>query len=304
MDDVLHVAQLSDTHFVEPGLEPEGGHAYDTLAAFDAVLHHLTRRSEQDALDLIVVTGDVADHGRAEQYELAAAAFARLPATVHTCPGNHDFDEPFRAGFGGDGVDIHTPRVSHHGAWAFVYADSNAGRMFTGDDGRRVDPPGGDRLHGNGALGRAEAEGLRRAVAEVDAEHVFVWLHHPPAADVPLCADDEYTAEWLALIDDVSAVRGFGAGHTHVPSTYSFADRPVFVAPSLKNNFDLTANTWLPPGYRTYAFHDDGTVTSEVHLVDDERWPRRPFGRALRALFMGEITYGELAEIVARRMQS
>jgi 3',5'-cyclic-AMP phosphodiesterase len=306
MDEVLRVAQLSDTHFIEPGLEPEGGHAYDTLAAFEAVLGHLTRRSEQCDLDLIVVTGDVADHGRPEQYEIAAAAFARLPATVHACPGNHDFDDPFRVRFGivDTCADIRTPRVSHHGAWAFVYADTNAGRMVTGDDGRPIDPPGEERLHGNGALGPAEAEWLRDAVAGTGAEHVFVWLHHPPAADVPLCADDRYTAEWLALMDDLSAVRGFGGGHTHVPSTYSFADRPVFVAPSLKNNFDLEANTWLPPGYRTYEFHDDGTVTSEVHLVDDERWPRRPFGRALRSLFMGEISYAELAEIVARRMRS
>jgi hypothetical protein len=173
--------------------------------------------------------------------------------------------------------------------------------MVAGDDGRPVDPSGEERLHSNGALGRAEAEWLREVVAEVDAEHVFVWLHHPPDADVPLCADAGYAAEWAAVIGDLPAVRGFGAGHTHVPSTYPFADLPVFVAPSLKNNFDLSANTWLPPGYRTYEFRADGTLASEVHLVDDDRWPRRPFGRALRSLFMGEITYAELADIVARR---
>ena len=75
----------------------------------------------------------------------------------------------------------------------------------------------------------------------------------------------------------------------------------MFVAPSLKNNFDLLASTWLPPGYRSYEFHVDGTVTSEVHLVDDERWPRRPFGRAIRSLLMGEISYAQLADIAARR---
>ena len=36
---MVRVAQLSDTHFLEPGLDPEGGHGYDTLAAFDAVLN-------------------------------------------------------------------------------------------------------------------------------------------------------------------------------------------------------------------------------------------------------------------------
>lgn len=107
--------------------------------------------------------------------------------------------------------------------------------------------------------------------------------------------------EWQAVVDACPKIRGFGGGHIHVPSNYAFAGRPVFVSPSLKNNFDLDANTWLPPGYRTYEFHDDGRVSSTADLVDDERWPRRPFGRAIRSLFMGEITYDELAEIVARR---
>jgi 3',5'-cyclic AMP phosphodiesterase CpdA len=296
MTDVVRVGHLSDTHFLEPGGTPEGTHAYDTSAAFDAVLQHL---GDGGDLDLIVVTGDGADHGRPEQYDIAMESFERLPASVHVCPGNHDFDAPLRSSVWD--VDVHLPRSAQHGDWTFVYADSNAGRMVIGDDGGLVDPEGEHRLHGNGSLGVNEAEWLRSAVAERDTDHVFVWLHHPPASDVPLAADTDYTAEWLALIDDLPAVRGFGAGHTHVPSSYSFAGRPVFVAPSLKNNFDLTANTWLPPGYRTYGFHPDGTITSDLHLVDDERWPRQPFGRTLRSLFMGEITYDDLVRIIADR---
>lgn len=292
----LCVAQLSDTHFLEPGQEPEGGHAYDTSAAFDAVLDHLEAHHEPD---LVVVTGDIADHGRPEQYELALGAFARLPAPVHLCPGNHDADASLRAGAADRGFDI--PRITSHGPWAFVYVDSNRGRMHSDGNGGFVDAEGDHRLHGNGALGEHEAAWVRETLASLDAEHVFMWLHHPPDADVPLSYDERYTAEWMSLVDELSAVRGFGAGHTHVPSTYRFADRPVFVAPSFKNNFDLTANTWLPPGYRTYDFADDGTVTSELHLIDDDRWPRRPFGRALRSLFMGEITFAELTEIAARR---
>ncbi len=97
------------------------------------------------------------------------------------------------------------------------------------------------------------------------------------------------------------SVRGMGAGHTHIPAEYEIGDLPVFVSPSLKNNFSLDPQTWLPPGYRTYEFMPDGSVSSEVHLVDDERWPRRPFGRALKSLFMGELTFEQLAEISARR---
>lgn len=295
MSNVLRVGQLSDTHFREPGAEPEGTHGYDTSEAFDAVLDHLSAR---DDLDLVVVTGDVADHGRAEQYEIAAEALGRIRTPVAVCPGNHDFDEPFRTAFG---TSISVPRVTKHGPWTFVYADSNAGAMSPDADGRLVDPPGEHRIHLNGTLGEAESSWLRSVLDAHDSEYVFVWLHHPPDADVPLAHDTAYTSEWEAVVADRPKVRGFGAGHTHVPSTYTFQGCPVFVAPSLKNNFDLDASTWLPPGYRTYEFAADGTVTSELHLVDDERWPRRPFGRTLRSLFMGEISYNELAEIIAER---
>ena len=96
-------------------------------------------------------------------------------------------------------------------------------------------------------------------------------------------------------------VRGFGGGHTHVPDTYEFEGRPVFVAPSFKNNFDIVAGTLLPPGYRSYEFAADGSVSSEVVLVGEERWPRSPLGRSVMALLRGELTYAEFDEIVARR---
>lgn len=295
MSSTIRVAQLSDTHFLEEGAEPEGGHAYDTAEAYEAVLGHL----DPDGLDLVVVTGDVADHGRSGQYRLAAEAFTRLPAPVNVCPGNHDMDTAFTATMARPGVG--TSRVVEVGSWAFLFVDSCAGLMTLDDTGRPVDPPGEERLHSNGSLGAREAAWVRSMCEATTAENVFVWLHHPPAVSVPLVRDEGYTAEWASLLVDLPTVRGFGGGHTHIPAEYELAGRPVFVAPSLKNNFSLDPNTWLPPGYRTYRFEPDGTVTSEVQLVDDERWPRRPFGRLLSSLFMGEISHAELAEIVARR---
>lgn len=296
MTSPVRIAQLSDTHFLEEGALPEGGHAYDTAAAFDAVVDHL---GDHEHLDLVVVTGDVADHGRPAQYRKAADAFARLQAPVNVCPGNHDFEAPFTAGIGRPGVA--TSRVIEIGSWAFLFVDSSAGLMTVDDHGLPVDPPGEDRLHSNGSLGRREAGLVRRLCAQTEAEHVFVWLHHPPGAEVPLVRDDDYTEEWRQILSDVTNLRGFGGGHTHIPGEFDLEGRPVFVAPSLKNNFSLDPQTWLPPGYRTYTFAPDGAVSSELHLVDDERWPRRPFGRALMGLFMGELSYADLAEIAARR---
>ena len=293
----VRIAQLSDTHFLEDGAEAEGGAAYDTDAAFDAVFEHLAGLPFSP--DLVVVTGDVADHGRPAQYRKAADALARFDVPVVACPGNHDFVVPFTAGMGR--ASVHTSRVVEIGSWAFVFADTTTGLMESGPGGLPVDPPGEIRLHSNGSLGSAEAALIESLCHTTEAEHVFLWVHHPPAPLQPISYDEAYVQQWQGLLGQLPPIAGIGAGHTHVPDAYEFEKVPVFVAPSLKNNFSMEPQTWLPPGYRTYEFAADGTVTSELHLVDDERWPRRPFGRAIASLFNGELSYDQLAEIATRQ---
>ncbi len=291
------VVQFSDTHFVEPGAEPEGGAAYDTAEAWHAVA---TRFAGSDyEADLAVVTGDVADHGRAGQYTTAAEAFSSLGLPVNVCAGNHDNADLLVANVARPNVA--TSRVIRIGDWMFLFVDSCAGLGRVEANGRMVAAAGEPRLHSNGCLGEAEAAWLSEMCSVADGAHVFVWVHHPPGVPVALSYDADYAGQWRTLLADLPMIRGLGAGHSHVPDTYEFEGRPVFVAPSLKNNFSLDPQHWLPPGYRTYEFHSSGQVTSEAHFVDDERWPRRPFGRALRSLFDGEITYEQLAEIAAAR---
>ena len=299
MTESIRVLQLSDTHFLAEGAEAEGGFAYDTSEAFDAVFEHCGANA--GGADMVVVTGDIADHGEPDEYRLAASAFARFEVPVNVCPGNHDFDAPFTVGVARPGVS--TSRVVEAGPWAFVFVDSNAGGMIVDETGRTIDPSDGSRLHRNGTLGMREAAWIRDVCARTAAQHVFVWVHHPPAPRLQLSFDADYAAEWAATMAGLPKLRGIGGGHTHVPDVYDFHDVPVFVAPSLKHCFDLDAQTWLPPGYRTYEFGADGSVTSDLHLIDDDRWPRRPLGRALISLFRGELTYDDLAEIAARRAQ-
>lgn len=296
-DSVIRIAQLSDTHFLEDDADAEGGFAYDTAAAFNAVCADITSR---DTLDLVVVTGDIADHGRAAQYRRAAKLFATLPAPVNVCPGNHDQHLAFSVGMARP--TIGTSRAMEVANWCFLFVDSNAGVMSPDSSGLPVDPEAyEDRLHRNGTLGTQEAAWIRSMCATTHADHVFIWLHHPPEAPVGLTEDAGYAAEWRELIADLPKVRGLAGGHTHVPMEYEFEGQPVFVCPALKNNFDLTAKTLLPPGYRTYEFGGDGTVSSELQLVDDERWPRHPIGRSVIALLNGEISWEQFDEILARR---
>jgi len=297
MDETVRILQLSDTHFLEEGESPQGGAAYDTSEAFDAVFEHAASGPD---VDLVVVTGDVADHGRPAQYRRAAEALGRFTWPVNVCPGNHDQDAAFGAGIGRPGVS--TSRVIEIGPWCFLFVDSNAGVMLQDDAGRFVDPEEvGDRLQGDGCLGDREAAWITAMCDATLADHVFVWVHHPPSVPIPMAYDAAYSAEWDQILSQAPNVRGFGAGHTHIPEQYELHGRDVYVAPSLKHNFDREARTWLPPGYLSYEFRADGTFSSELHLVDDSRWPRRPYGRALASLFAGELTHAEVNEIAARR---
>lgn len=281
----LRVAQLSDTHFLAPGDTPEGGFAYDTNEAFTAVAAELAELK----LDLVTVTGDVCDHGEIAQYANAGDSLASLGLPVNACPGNHDQDVNFQAALARPNVA--TSRVMALGEWCFIFADSNA-----------IDPDTyEDRLHGNGQLGAAEASWIKAIHDATPAEHIFVWIHHPPAPTSALSYDADYEAEWRELVPQLPKLRGIGAGHTHVPRDWVFEGVPVFVAPSLKNNWDLVAKTSLPPGARTYEFADDGSITSGVVLADGPAYPRAPLGRAVMSLFSGELTYAEFYEIAARK---
>lgn len=292
------VVQLSDTHFLEEGEDAEGGFAYDTAAAFEAVLGHMDTAS----IDLVAVTGDVADHGRAGQYQRAADAFARIGAPVNACPGNHDQHAVFGAVAR---PQISTSRVVNIDNWCHLFVDSNNGVLRSDDNGNLVDPPAyEDRLHINGIIGAREAAWIREQAQATTADHMFIWLHHPPSPNAPLCDDQDYAAEWRSIVSDLPALRGIAGGHTHVPGHYDFEGVPVVMAPAFKNNFDLDERTLLPPGYVTHDFADDGTVQSTVQLVDAPEWPRHPYGRAVHSLMMGELSWEEFGAIVARKTAS
>jgi 3',5'-cyclic-AMP phosphodiesterase len=293
----VRIVQLSDTHFLEDGEEAEGGFSYDTAEAFDAVHAHVDGASKAD---LVVITGDIADHGRPAQYQRAASAFERFVAPVNTCPGNHDQDAAFTVGMGRP--QIGTSRVIEAGAWSFLFVDSNAGVMVPHESGRHVDPTDySDRLHRNGALGERESTWIRDMCTAASTPNVFVWVHHPPEPPIGMIDEPEYAQEWRSLLIDLPMIKGFGGGHTHWPAEYEFEGRPVHLCPALKNNFDIAAATLLPPGYRTYEFAEDGTFSGQAHLVDDDRWPRHRIGRTVLALLKGEMSFEQFDERVAAR---
>ena len=285
---MIRVTQLSDTHFADDGVRSHSGIGYDTDASFAAVCEHL-RAQDDLPRDFTIVTGDIADHGRPSEYRKAAArlgALADLVGPVLALPGNHDFHAPFEAML--PSPTLAMPRTLRVRDWLFLFTDTNR-------DGRTRDANGhlrdrDDRIETNGNFDEAELAWIDDVIEASDAAHVFVWGHHPPFIPGAFRVA-QYDERFTNLVRRQPRVRGFGGGHVHTDAVIDGAGVPVHVCPSLTFNFDLTSLTALPPGYRTYEFHDDGTIVSECRLVDGPAWPRFPLPEAGVRYLRGELSW-------------
>ena len=83
---MIAIAQVSDIHL--DGSPERAGRAR-------AVMDRL--RGGRAPLDAILVTGDIADHGRPSEYAEARAILS-APCPVLFLPGNHDERDAFRRG--------------------------------------------------------------------------------------------------------------------------------------------------------------------------------------------------------------
>ena len=211
------IAHLTDTHF---GNRP--GVAERNRRVVEAVVRL--------APDVVIVTGDVADHGTAEEYAEAREVLGALPGPVLWCPGNHDVREAFaRAVFG---APSHEPLdyVLDVGGFRFLMLDS----LVPARDGRRID---------HGELGAATLAWLDAELGD-SAQPSFVCLHHPP---VPMGID------WIDAIrlrdgDRLEAVvarhphvLGTLVGHFHTACASTFAGRPLLIGGGVSSVVPLEA---------------------------------------------------------------
>lgn len=236
---MLVIAHLSDPHLDG---SPEAG------VRLRRVTDYL--RSLSRPVDVVLVTGDLADHGSPEEYAEAAAALDfDLPVLV--LPGNHDVSGPLRSGLGsflgapaGDGHPVH--QVHDVAGARFVLLDSSV--------------PGED----HGLFGRESLDWLRTTLADPPADRpVFVALHHPPievghpVLDGWMLRHADGLAEVLSAAPSVTALL---AGHVHGAVVARFAGLPLLVAPGIRSTAPLPfepragglVDVTAPPGL---AFH-------------------------------------------------
>ncbi|MFC5751186.1 metallophosphoesterase [Actinomadura rugatobispora] len=249
-------AQISDLHL-------DGGeHRAERAERAERVMSHLNALPV--ALDAILVTGDIADHGTEEEYEQARKVLSS-PYPLLTCPGNHDARGPYTRILLGDGTEgpgaADPPPVNrvHRAAGAvFALCDSTI--------------PG----HDHGFLTDETLAWLDGELAAEPDVPAFVCFHHAP---VPLHAPyvdgirqfgEERLAAVLARHPQVAAVL---CGHAHTAAAATFAGRPLLVAPGVASRLvfpwrhgDLVDHG-APPSVALHVLGEDRRLVTHYRAV-------------------------------------
>lgn len=234
----MRILHLSDCHL--PRREGVDAQGLDARAILSGLLRDCDRI---DGLDLVVVSGDVADDGSREGYAAARAligGFAGARGVPHAyCVGNHDDRAAFAAVLG-----------SGH----FDQAGQPAGTLAGSPDGPRaaVSEVDGYRIitldslvpgQVQGHIGPDQLTWLHGLLSRPAPEGSVVILHHPPIApdQEPQRSVNLRNAADLASALEGSDVRAVLCGHFHAQLAGRLGDVPVWVSPGIITRIDMSA---------------------------------------------------------------
>ncbi len=248
------IAHVSDTHV--DGTERAAARVRTVMSYLDDYAARI---------DVVLVTGDIADHGLADEYrEARELLVARHPVLV--LPGNHDARGPFaeellQTSWDGGPVD-----AAHLvGDTLFVLCDSS----IPARDGERVDP---------GLVEDRTLAWLNLTLAGMSPhERAVVAMHHPPVdVHIPLMdpirlTNPDALAEVLSRHSSV--VVAVLVGHAHTAAATTFAGLPLLVAPGVASTVVLPGeagprvNHAMPPGLALHVVDDSGRVMTHFRFL-------------------------------------
>jgi 3',5'-cyclic AMP phosphodiesterase CpdA len=254
----MFVAQISDMHIRAPGKLLMGrvdtaGFLARAVAAVNAL---------DPPPDLVLMTGDLVEAGKPEEYAHLAALAAPLKAPFFLIPGNHDARDALRAAFP---AHRYLPR---EGFLQYALEDWPV-RILALD----TLVPG----EGGGALCAERLAWLERALAAAPGRPALVMMHHPPFATGVRHMDSYGLANAAGLAAAIARhpnVERIVAGHLHRAIQARFAGTLASTCPSTAHQIalDLVPGTPLryvfePPGFQLHICSEGaGLVTHTVPI--------------------------------------
>jgi len=259
------IAQMTDIHV---GFAPDERPEELNLTRFRATFQRLL--TGPNPPDMLVLSGDITDHGDAESFAQTAELLKDCPFPVIPLVGNHDSREGLLGAF---------PQVQPaEGGFLHYVIDAPLGLRIicldTLEDGR----------HG-GAFCEARAAWLAARLAEAPDAPTLIFMHHPPVVAGIDWMDPAPGEAWMerlrAVLTGQSQVLAIHCGHLHRQIVTRFAGIPLGVTPSVAPLVAMDLNaidkdvpddreliTTEPP---TYALHrwDGESLVSHYERVGD-----------------------------------
>lgn len=211
------IAQISDLHLCPS--DQLFHDVFDSNAAAARAIQQL--RSLPARPDVVVVSGDITDHGDPAEYGVANELLGVLEQPLVLIPGNHDRRDAFRSAF------ADRTAISPVGPLHVVADDLGPVRII----GLDITVPG---FH-HGDFDDAAADWLERVLADEPDRPTMIVMHQPPfTTGIPYmdrygCRHGERLAE---LVRRHSAVELMTCGHVHRSMTVRFGGTVMCTAPS------------------------------------------------------------------------
>jgi Icc protein len=261
------IAQISDPH-----LKAGGKFSYavvDTLGALRRMVAHLNASVPRP--DVVVISGDLVDFGRADEYAMLAPVLGQLTMPFYLVPGNHDDRDQLMAAFAGQ------PCLPVDGTTATLdWVEEALPIRLIGLDSTR---PG---VHGGG-LTDPQLAWLDQRLAERPHAPTVLVLHHPPFITGIGHMDREpfvNAAAFERLVSQHPQVERLLCGHLHRPIQKRFGGSLVNVCPGTSHQIvlDLRENApsqfiLEPAGYLLHGWHPDEGLVSHAGVLGDYPGP-------------------------------
>jgi len=258
------IAQISDPHIRPAGQLYQG--VADSNRMFEEAIDHLHGLDRKP--DLVLLTGDLVDDGRPDEYAQVRHLLAKLTIPYLVIPGNHDHRENFRAAFA-DHAYLPAEGALHY------CIDDHAVRIVALDSCI----PG---LHHGGI----DAQGLAWLQRTLETDRIkptLLMLHHPPfMSGIPYMDTYRYmdTAPLEVIVRSASNIELVLCGHVHRTMLRRWAGTVVCSCPSSTTEIALQlaadaapASFMGRPGCMLHLWNEAHGMVSHVSHIGKMQGP-------------------------------
>ena len=259
MKDLFIMAQITDLHVGRVIPFPSG-----QVSLYEQLKKAVHSVNSLDPLpDVLVVSGDLANHGNEDDYRRVHALFKTLKMPYYIVVGNHDQRSSLRTIF-----SEHT--YMNTGSEFIQYTVENLPVRIVALDTLAV---GSHR----GLLDRERLDWLDKTLAENTGKPTVIFMHHPPfetGMPYPDSLGLDGKEDLAAVIDKYDMIEAVVSGHTHREAVLRWHGTAAYTTPSCSFSYKLEFHDvddldplLEPPAYRVFRWDPDTGLVSHLCYI-------------------------------------